>query len=184
MLGGAGGSGNQGGTGARAGAECQTAADCQMVSDCCTCASEPKDKPVVTCDLVCITDACSAMQLERDEVDCVFGRCVLARSCDLSEVGCDAVQPQCLAGTIPSVEGSCFGPCLPPTECSKVTSCADCASSSVCIRNEAQLQSYGCVSPDQGCETGSYCDCLGACMSPFIACAESQSQVGCACLGC
>jgi hypothetical protein len=180
-LGGAGGSGNQGGLGGDAGAECQSDSDCQLVSDCCTCASEPKDEPVVGCDLVCVTDACTAMQIERDEVACVFGRCVLARSCDLSEVGCEAVQPQCSSGTIPSVQGACFGPCLPPTDCARVTNCADCASSSVCVRNETVPLTFGCVTPNQGCEAGSYCDCLGACVN---ACSENESQVSCSCLGC
>jgi hypothetical protein len=178
------GGSDQGGTAGKEGAECETAADCQMVSDCCTCAAEPKGSLGLPCGLVCVTDACTAMQIERDEVTCTFGRCVIARSCDLSEVICEVVEPECASGTIPSVNGSCFGPCLPPTECSKVTSCADCLNSNVCVRNEAQLQSTGCVVPSAGCQAGGYCDCLGSCMSPFNVCSENQMQVTCSCLNC
>jgi hypothetical protein len=183
-LGGIGGSGNQAGTAGEGGAECESPADCEMVSDCCTCAAQPKGMPPLTCGLVCVTDACTAMQIERDEVTCAFGRCVIARSCDLSRVTCEAVQPTCPSGTIPSVDGSCFGPCLQPTQCSDVTNCADCGSSDVCVRHSAQLDSTGCVAPSQGCQAGSYCDCLGACMGSFSACSENEERVTCSCLAC
>jgi hypothetical protein len=155
-----------------------------MVSDCCTCASEPKGKLVPLCESICVVDHCTSLQIDPSEVACVFGRCVLARSCDLSEVECKQAQPQCSAGTIPSVQGTCFGPCLPPTECSKVTSCTDCASEDVCVLNEAQLPATGCVKAPVGCQAGSYCSCLGACMSPFGLCTEGSSQVNCSCPTC
>jgi hypothetical protein len=183
-TGGTGGSGNAAGTGGRGGAECETASDCQMVSDCCTCAAEPKSKLLPVCQSVCVTDQCTSKQIAPSEVACEFGRCVIARSCNLAEVSCEVAQPVCPVGTIPSVQGNCFGPCLPPTECSSVTSCSDCANLAVCVRNEAQLQTYGCVVPAQSCQSGSYCSCLGACMSPFNACMEAPEQVNCSCPNC
>jgi hypothetical protein len=179
-----GGSGNQAGVGGSGGPECQTPDDCQLKTDCCTCAAEPKGTPFPTCPAVCAMDACMAMQIVPDDVTCAYGRCVFARSCDLSEVSCDAATPECPQGTIPSVQDGCFGPCLPPTECLQLTSCADCASPNVCIRYDADPLFVGCVAPSEGCEAGSYCECLGACMSPATACAEQEGHVGCACLAC
>lgn len=184
VPGGSGGSGNAAGAGG-SGTECQTAADCQLVSDCCRCEAEPKrkaDAPV--CEQLCVIDQCGSKQIEPDEVACVFGRCVIDRSCDRSRVTCKLAEPVCPEGSVPSVEGSCYGPCLPATECSSVTGCDDCTEPAVCVRNEAQLLTYGCVLPPQGCNKGSYCSCLGACVAPFGACGESESAVGCACPNC
>jgi hypothetical protein len=184
--------GNNGGTGGSfggsagantSGAECDSDDDCQLVSDCCNCQSMPKGEPVFACGIVCVVTACEALQIESDEVACRFGRCVFDRSCDSKEVTCETVTPACEEGTIPSVLGTCWGPCLPPTECSEVTSCADCADS-VCVENETQLPTTGCVVPDQGCSGGSYCQCLGACMAGFSLCSEDQSGVTCSCPNC
>lgn len=183
-LGGSGGSGSVAGAGGGIGAECQTAADCQLVSDCCRCEAEPKGTGVPACELFCVIDQCGSKQIAPEEVACVFGRCVIDRSCDRSRVTCKIAEPVCPEGSVPSVEGSCYGPCLPATECSAVTGCDDCTEPEVCVRNEAQLQTYGCVLPPQGCTKGSYCGCLGACVGPFGVCAESESAVGCACPSC
>jgi hypothetical protein len=179
------GSGNQAGMGGSTGVECQTSDDCQLLTDCCTCAAEPKGKLLASCPAVCAMDACMVKQIRPEDVTCAFGRCVFARSCDLSQVSCQIVTPSCPDGEIPSANGGCYGPCLPPTECSRVTSCADCASSSVCVRydTEPELQVH-CVAPKQDCEAGSYCDCLDACVRPANACSEQDGSVSCACLAC
>jgi hypothetical protein len=179
------GSGNQAGMGGSTGAECQTPEDCQLLTDCCTCVAEPKGKLLATCPAVCAMDACAAKQIRPEDVTCAYGRCVFARSCDLSEVACQIVTPACPVGEIPSVDGSCYGPCLPPTECARVTSCADCASSSVCVRYEADLTQFqGCVAPKEDCLAGSYCDCLDACVRPVSGCSEQEGRVSCVCLAC
>jgi hypothetical protein len=38
-------------------------------------------------------------------------------SCDGRRVLCDALPPACGMGELPSVEGSCWGPCIPATRC-------------------------------------------------------------------
>ncbi|HYP74443.1 MAG TPA: hypothetical protein VER12_00725 [Polyangiaceae bacterium] len=37
--------------------------------------------------------------------------------CDLRKVMCRAAQPSCAENQVPSVEGSCFGPCVPIESC-------------------------------------------------------------------
>jgi hypothetical protein len=93
--------------------------------------------------------------------------------------------PICLDGTIPSVLGDCYGPCLPPTECREVTDCSDCTAGSVCVRHELQPAVTGCAVPAAGCHQGSYCQCLGVCDASLPVCSESMNGgVACACPNC
>jgi hypothetical protein len=38
-------------------------------------------------------------------------------SCDPSKVLCKIAEPLCPAGQVPSVDGSCYGPCVPVGDC-------------------------------------------------------------------
>jgi hypothetical protein len=179
------GSAGAGGTGATtSGAECRTADDCMLVSDCCSCRAEAKSSEIAICDAECFVDSCTSEQITDTEVTCSFGRCVLARSCDRSQVTCRAAPPPCDGGTIPSVLAGCWGPCLAPTECRNVTGCDDCGIDAVCVNDELLAptsgSNIGCVAPG-GCSVGDYCKCLGACS---VSCNETANQVNCYCPQC
>jgi hypothetical protein len=134
------------------------------------------------CDLACTEDACFRMGIAPEDVTCAFGRCVFDLSCDASEVTCRAATPDCDGGWVPSVRNSCWGPCVPPTECRRVTSCDVCkAADALCVQSELFELTAGCVEPGD-CETGSRCECLDAC-SGFM-CSETESGVGCFCVHC
>jgi hypothetical protein len=80
------------------------------------------------------------------------------------------------------VRDTCWGPCLPPTECSAVPDCNSCPAGSVCVRSDRLgTTGAGCVAPASDCRAGSYCGCLGACTA---GCAENDGGVGCFCGGC
>jgi hypothetical protein len=151
-------------------------------SDCCRCEGVPKGADQQFCDLVCITDACSALAIGPDEVTCAHGRCVIDRSCDAADATCNSVPEACPNGQVRSVtEGGCWGGCLPPRECREVTDCASCGEGDVCVENQTQLFSTSCVRPEPSCTKGNYCECLDACP---IACAETEESVGCYCTAC
>jgi hypothetical protein len=46
-----------------------------------------------------------------------IGTCESGVSCDTSKVLCRVAPPTCPAGQVPSVTGSCFGPCVPIESC-------------------------------------------------------------------
>jgi hypothetical protein len=153
-----------------------------MFADCCTCAATPKGIGLASCPAMCTKDACAANQIQPSEVTCSFGRCVIARSCNSTRATCPAQVPNCPAGTIPSVLDSCWGPCLPPTECRDVATCNSCGAGSVCVTNDDVGGRFiGCVAPAPDCRAGNYCTCLGACVS---ACGETDAGVGCFCPVC
>lgn len=77
------------------------------------------------CDLVqvtCIRAPCPPLPM-----------CVAATSCDPAKILCKRVAPECPQGQVPSVAGSCYGPCVP------VDSCA-CSKESECPNHD----SYTC----------------------------------------
>ena len=181
-MGGAGGSGGSGG----GGLECETADDCVMFSDCCSCAAVPKGTSIPGCDLVCITDQCTAQQIGRDEITCAFGRCVVDRSCNHAQATCNSMPETCPSGQVRSVtENGCWGPCLPPTECREVTDCSDCGEA-VCVGFSAFVPpATGCVVPEPSCTKGNYCECLDACpQSAAYECVEVDDGVSCYCPVC
>jgi hypothetical protein len=186
-LGGSGGATPAGGAGGSAGGgdghECETDEDCTMYSDCCTCAAVVRGTPGTPCERVCTLYECAARGIDRAEVACRFGRCVIDRSCNLDRVTCDDTAPSCDDGEVASVtDAGCYGPCLPPSECSDVTSCAACGAGEVCVNVQAQIFTYGCVKPGASCTKGNYCECLDACAGSI--CAETDDSVQCVCLGC
>jgi hypothetical protein len=99
------------------GSECAVDDDCRLVSDCCRCVAAPKGVTLDVCYASCAQTMCIADGVTGSEKVCVNGRCVLDRSCDRTQVSCDMVPPECEPGMIPSVEGSCYGPCIASTEC-------------------------------------------------------------------
>ena len=180
-TGAAGASGMSGAGGTASGAECTKADDCTLLSNCCECRAEPKGAALGSCPTVCTKDSCTANQIRPEEVTCVFGRCVLARSCNTARVTCTAAPPQCPAGTVPSVLDSCWGPCLPPTECRDVTDCSSCGGGAACVRDINFSITTTCIAPAADCHSGSYCGCLVTCP---VVCGEADAGVNCFCPGC
>jgi hypothetical protein len=181
-TGGSAGTGNGGSGGG--GQECESDDDCTLFTDCCTCVSTPSmAPPPPSCDLVCITDRCSADGIAEGDVACRAGRCVVDRSCNHAQATCRSLPPPCPEGEVRAVEDGCWGPCLPPTDCSEVTACSDCGAGDVCVKIQPQIQSIHCVRPDPECTKGSYCECLDTCSGGFV-CVEDDEGIACPCPAC
>jgi hypothetical protein len=176
--GGAGGDGDAGFANQGTYPECQTAADCQLESDCCGCKAISR-RGDEFCALDCARDPCPEMGITADDVACRQGRCVLARSCDAGRVVCRAAPPTCSEGTVPSVVDDCWGPCIPPTECANVGSCADCGDA-FCVEFQGMVTTFNCVTRVQACDRENYCECLGVCGE----CSATDDAVACPCGGC
>jgi hypothetical protein len=189
--GGLGGVGGVGGVSGRAGTtgtghECETAADCTLVSDCCRCDTALASQSYrPSCDAECEVDQCTEMGITDEEVACTAGRCVIARSCDLRQVECEAAPPTCAPGFVPSVRVQdpvrCWGPCLLATECDGVTDCDACPTGSVCV-HDALGSKRTCIVPPPHCSPGSYCDCLAPCA--VGSCVETGNELSCVCVTC
>ncbi|HEX2871037.1 MAG TPA: hypothetical protein VHP33_07275 [Polyangiaceae bacterium] len=162
------------------GAECTTADDCQVFTDCCTCAAVPKAEENLACPGLCIQSACQARGLGAAQVTCIANRCVFDVSCDSSQVTCEALTPTCPAGQVPSVSGTCWGPCVPAHDCRAVTNCDDCAADQVCVRSELQLPSTHCVEVSASCLQQPSCECTNAC---HFQCSDDNG-IGCFCVSC
>jgi hypothetical protein len=182
-------SGGASGTGAVAGEagrpstviECETAEDCSMASDCCGCRSEPISGPRFECPLDCDRDACREGNIDASAVECVAGRCRFRTRCDGRNVTCPALPPNCGDDMIPSVVDDCWGPCLLPTDCSNVSSCADC-DDALCVEFVAMRTNYTCLERHDSCNASEdYCGCLGVNCAP---CSASDPSVTCVCVAC
>jgi hypothetical protein len=137
--------------------------------------------PRFECALDCARDACRDMNIDRSEVECRYGRCVIARSCDRRRVTCPALPPSCVEGTVPSVLDDCWGPCLPPTECWWIDGCADCGDA-LCVEFQARPSSYHCIERSDDCNSSEdYCGCLGVHCNT---CSASDPSVTCVCVVC
>lgn len=186
---GTGGFAPTGGTGPNQspGGVCQTASDCKMHDDCCTCDvySAAADPP--SCDMSCKQNACEARGIATDEVACVAGRCVFARSCNTSQVVCEVVMPTCPDGQIASAKGNCYGPCLPIGRCSEVSSCDVCKSARLaCVTIEAEIRPvYHCVSTPAACTNNPTCGCMNVCTGGVGYCADpNTTALRCVCNEC
>jgi hypothetical protein len=171
-----GGSAAQGGNAA----ECEQNADCVVHSDCCSCSAVPGPDSPGGCDLACIQSACAARGLEDPQAVCQKQRCVFDLSCDRSLVTCKAAVPSCPAGLVPSVLGTCWGPCLPASECSAVTDCDDCAAGEVCVSSDVFGLTRHCVPVAPECAAEPSCACTDACE---FQCSETNG-ISCFCVQC
>jgi hypothetical protein len=74
-----------------------------------------------TCDLSCAAGERCVLQ----EVQCIRAPCpplpacvaAAAVSCDPAKILCKRVQPECPEWQVPSVSGTCYGPCVPVETC-------------------------------------------------------------------
>jgi len=107
--------------------------------------------------------------------------------CNPSGVTCDAPIPYCPPGEVASVDGYCWGPCVPVLSCATEPSCANCLDG-FCAEYVAWSTEYRCVMPTLQC-SALMCGCLAQyfCVSPFDACSEGGSAdhvVSCGCPTC
>jgi len=188
-----GGAGGTSGTGGSSGGwvgsvgECTADSDCELLNSCCYCLATPKGQvsPPYCEPTPCFADRCSVEGVTTAR--CIAGQCTKARNCDGSQVSCEMVKPSCPEGQVPSVQDTCWGECVPVTDCAKVDTCFDCTGPSVCVGLDAFESSYHCVNPPVSCTSG--CACLGAkaCVTPFTSCTDSikdGSAVHCSCPSC
>lgn len=185
--GGTGGSGATGGAGgAPIEAECTVRTDCQLVNDCCDCMGLPADVAPTPCPQQCIQPMCSAVGLNRVKSECEVGRCVLNASCNPTGVICEMAPPVCPPGEAPAVVGTCWGGCIPTTECSEVSDCSACTGpNDTCVAEETQTgRVYHCVEAPASCTD---CACLGpsVCLEPFDTCTDIEpGLIACSCPTC
>jgi hypothetical protein len=84
---------------------------------------------------VCDPSCPDGQRCELKQVTCIrapcppLPMCVAAApaSCDPAKILCKRVAPECPQGQVPSVSGSCYGPCVPVESCacSKEAECPD-----------------------------------------------------------
>jgi len=178
------------GGGAPAGPQCTTdAAPCALVNDCCSCMATGPGEPAPPCDVPeCFVDTCTGEGLAQpQEAHCAAGQCVAGFVCDGTKVACNSLPPDCADGYVASVQGACWGGCVPATECLSVGSCADCTGGLVCVANETMLgYEYHCVLAPPGCAGTPSCACMGGavCAGTYHLCSETANGLQCACPEC
>ncbi len=165
---------------------CANPEDCQLWESCCDCLPMSASATGPSCGMPeCFATACTAVGLFSPTTTCSVGRCVFDHSCDATQVTCRAVTPECPAGQVPSVVDACWGPCLPVTQCSRVTDCGVCGSDQVCVTQVANAPAvHHCVATTPTCTT---CDCLGesVCTGSFGICGDvGTRQIECSCPTC
>ena len=92
--------------------------DCTLYTDCCNCVALALGEPEPTCGISeCFVTTCTSHGITIDDVRCITGRCAAGYNCDATDVLCPTPPPGCPFGQIPSVRGTCWGPCVPAREC-------------------------------------------------------------------
>lgn len=188
---GGGGSTSDGGQGTGAGGsepattarECETDEDCSIVDDCCSCGAIPTED-VQDCPQECLQSTCSALGIMPAGVACAAGQCVFTNSCNAAQVTCDEAPPTCNAGSLPSVDGTCRGPCIGARDCLTVTSCEDCGELA-CVEVTGFTSQFQCVPVPAGlCEEGPRCGCIEDLCDEDMPCSDAESGITCSCLDC
>lgn len=107
--------------------------------------------------------------------------------CNPGDVLCDGPTPTCPEGQVPSVQGSCWGPCVPILDCATVPSCDNCQG--FCAAYAGFTTEYRCVMPSITCAALA-CICMAKyfCVDPYNACDDSggpnDPPITCACPAC
>ncbi len=99
------------------GFECAEPEDCALDRAACGCVASPVAIATTELPLECEHDECSDLGVSEADVTCLRGRCSLGIDCDFTDVICEAMPPDCAEGMTPSIEGDCWGPCVPLETC-------------------------------------------------------------------
>ena len=165
-----------------ASAECSVPGDCKLVNDCCTCAALPQNEPAPACgDQSCTQLMCAKLGFNVDAVLCAAHRCVAGFNCDHSQVLCASLEPSCGSGMTPSVSGSCWGACVPATECAYVYECTQCTKpDQVCVDISMGPSDHRyCVEVPDECGTTPTCACMGDSVCGGLPCVELSGELSC-----
>jgi hypothetical protein len=119
---------------------------------------------------------------------CSAGRCTMF-DCETKDVTCKKATPICPAGQVPLVEESCWGGCVPATQCNAVDDCSKCdANAEVCITETFKGgPKVHCVPRPSECSGKATCECLGksVCVGKFDTCSEdANGGIQCGCTTC
>ncbi len=100
-----------------------------------------------------------------------------AVQCNPTGVVCADAPPFCPPGQVVSIDGTCWGPCVPILSCATEPNCANCEGA-FCAEYVAWTIEYRCVLPTLQC-SALMCGCLAPyfCPEPFDACSEPGSSV-------
>jgi hypothetical protein len=147
--------------------ECSQASECAVVNDCCRCSAAPVDM-VPPCNAgECFAPLCDGNfgAPYVPAADCLVGTCVLAPvSCNVGEVTCEIEPPPaCVDGTVRSVIGDCYGPCVLPSMCTSLPVECDadtCGEGFACMTTQSGAPSR-CVPLPPGCNGTASCECIG-----------------------
>jgi hypothetical protein len=168
--------------------ECATAKDCVLLTDCCSCLPLPVGSTLPVCNLMCIQSNCDARGIRTEEIACIAGRCVFARSCNPPGSSiCAAPVPQCAAGEVPLLLNGCpAGGCARVEDCADVASCDVCNAAGVpCATFQAMPTSHHCVTTPRECGDKPTCACMGICNGAGLSCVQPDStNLTCQCPGC
>jgi len=92
--------------------QCNADTDCRLWSDCCGCLILEPGEQADPCLENCITDRCAELGVSEQDVSCNVGHCGIVSTCNVEEVTCEALAPDCGADELPSVVNGCWGPCV------------------------------------------------------------------------
>ncbi|MBK8941796.1 MAG: hypothetical protein IPM79_30390 [Polyangiaceae bacterium] len=179
--GGAGGGGGQ----AVAEAECDELPDCKLVDDCCRCVAIPAGNADPPCAVSeCAETKCGELGYDPSSLTCVAHQCSAGYDCDETQVICDQIPPMCQPGWTASVEGDCWGPCVPADECAFVSDCAQCGEGLyACVHTSiGPMERRNCVPLPLECGgIGSppTCVCMGEAVCGGIPCSEANGELFC-----
>jgi len=181
---GSGGSGGTSGSGGSSGSGCQAPEQCRLFSDCCSCvALGPGEPGPMPCPADCVQDRCSALGVSA--AVCSAGQCSAGFNC-VGTVTCPALPPACQPGQVPSISGSCWGPCVPATQCVSVTNCDQCytVSGQICVDSDTLAGTHYsfCLRVPERCANMRECACFGESFCPApMACWEFSGRRGVRC---
>ena len=170
--------------------ECSVSTDCTVVNNCCNCQGIAVTEPPPICDdSNCKASVCELFGLPKPPGGCSVGQCVAGFDCDTSKVLCESLPPPCGPDETISVDGICWGPCVPSAECAFVSGCDACTKGSqVCVTESTQLGTFAhCVDIPSDCQGQANCACMGGavCVAPFDTCADNDAgKIACSCPTC
>ncbi|MBI5502759.1 MAG: hypothetical protein HY907_21115 [Deltaproteobacteria bacterium] len=169
--------------------ECVGEGGCTLYTDCCSCLALAAGEPPPPCGITeCFVTTCSARGMDAADVTCAAGRCAAGYNCDDSTVVCLTPPPACPEGEVPSVSGSCWGACVPATECAYVKDCSRCDPDvQFCVQYVQRSGIFAhCVERLDECGAVPSCACGGAsvCVAPFDSCGDDPAGPICSCPTC